>query len=243
MKLLSKFSKRISLGLQPYCTAVVAAGGNSTRMGGENKLLATIGGKPVIVHTLLALEQAKRVKEIVIATRADDIPKYAALCKQYGIKKVSKVVIGGSTRVESVFNGILQANNRAKLIAVHDAARPFATPELIDRVIERANLTLAAAPAIAVHDTIKIAQDGVVTSTPQRENLFAVQTPQVFDASVLCAALQYAMQKNLPVTDDCSAVEKLGKQVYLVDGDEQNFKITTKLDLVLAEKIMEDKME
>ncbi len=238
MSLFHKLTKKTALLMQPYCTAVVAAGGNSTRMGGENKLLAMLDGKPVIVHTLLALENAKRVKEIVIATRADDIPQYAALCKQYGIKKVKKVVVGGSTRVESVFNGILQANNRAKLIAVHDAARPFATPELIDRVIERANTTLAAAPAVAVHDTIKIAENGVVTSTPQRENLFAVQTPQVFDASVLCAALQYAMQKKLPVTDDCSAVEQLGKKVYLVEGDEKNFKITTKWDLALAEKLI-----
>ena len=118
------------------------------------------------------------------------------------------------------------------------------TPEVIDRAVKAAARCGAAAPAVAVKDTIKtVREDGSVENTPDRSTLRAVQTPQVFEASLLKAALQDAAEKNVSVTDDCSAVERLGKVVFLVEGDEENMKITTPVDLVLAEAILKDREE
>ena len=122
-----------------------------------------------------------------------------------------------------------------KLIAIHDAARPFASENLIRTVILKAAETGAAAPAVPVKDTVKVAHNGVVESTPDRATLFAVQTPQVFDADLIRAALQKAMDDGAEITDDCSAVERLGMKVSLTEGEERNFKLTTPADLALAE--------
>ncbi len=222
----------------PYCSALIAAAGSSHRMEGENKLLIPLGGKPVLVHTLQAMEAAQSIQEIVIAAREEDIVRFAELCKTYGIEKPVKVVIGGKTRAESVLRAALEANEEADLLAVHDGARPFASPELIDTVVEAARVNYAAAPAIPVKDTIKVATGGIVRETPDRETLFAVQTPQVFDAQLLRAALQSTVDSGKAITDDCSAVELLGKEIYLTEGSEENIKITTPLDLFLAEAIL-----
>ena len=137
----------------------------------------------------------------------------------------------------------LEARADAKLLAVQDGARPLVTPELFDAVVLRAAVYAAAAPAVPVHDTIKLARDRRVTETPDRSMLFAVQTPQVFDAGLLKAALQSALTEHAALTDDCSAVERLGKAVYLTDGDEENIKITTPLDLIVAETILRRREE
>ena len=129
-----------------------------------------------------------------------------------------------------------------ELLAVQDGARPLVTPALIDRTVEAAAKCGAAAPAVPVKDTIKtVAEDGAVTGTPDRSTLRAVQTPQVFEADLLKAALQSALENEVPVTDDCSAVERLGKVVYLIDGNEENLKITTPVDLVIAEAILAER--
>jgi 2-C-methyl-D-erythritol 4-phosphate cytidylyltransferase len=181
------------------------------------------------------------VDEIVIAAREEDILPFSDLCRTYGVTKPVKVVRGGASREESVLCAALEADERVVLLAVHDGARPLATPELIDAVIDRAARCNAAAPAIPLKDTIKAAADGQVTRTLDRSRLAAVQTPQVFEASILKAALQSALTAGEALTDDCSAVEKLGKIVYLVDGDEENIKITTPLDRVIAEAILEER--
>ena len=181
--------------------------------------------------------------EIVIAAREEDLLTYAELCKTYGIRKPVKVVVGGATREESVLCAALEARADAKLLAVQDGARPLVTPELFDAVVLRAAVCAAAAPAVPVHDTIKLARDRRVTETPDRSMLFAVQTPQVFDAGLLKAALQSALTEHAALTDDCSAVERLGKAVYLTDGDEENIKITTPLDLIVAETILRRREE
>ena len=137
----------------------------------------------------------------------------------------------------------LEARADAKLLAVQDGARPLVTPELFDAVVLRAAVCAVAAPAVPVHDTIKLARDRRVTETPDRSMLFAVQTPQVFDAGLLKAALQSALTEHAALTDDCSAVERLGKAVYLTDGDEENIKITTPLDLIVAETILRRREE
>ena len=222
----------------PYCSALIAAAGSSQRMAGENKLLLPLGGKSVLAHTLQAVDAAAGVNEIVIAAREEDLVKFAELCKLWGIQKPVKIIVGGKTREESVLRAAIEANENADLLAVQDGARPFVTPELIDSVIEAAREHFAAAPAIPVKDTVKVAVDGIVRETPDRSLLYAVQTPQVFDAQLLRAALQSAVDAGAVLTDDCSAVERLGKEICLTAGLEENIKITTPLDMILAEAIL-----
>ena len=127
-----------------------------------------------------------------------------------------------------------------ELAAIHDGARPLVTWQVIDRVIRAANTYGAAAPAIAVKDTIKVVEGRVVKATPDRSTLFAVQTPQVFDLDLLRGALKKAQLEKAQLTDDCSAVENMGMSVKIVEGDEQNLKVTTPMDLKIAEMLLEE---
>lgn len=234
--------RKIREANRPFCTALVAAAGSSSRMGGVDKLMEFLDNVPVLMRTLTALQQADSIDEIVIATRESALVDISALCKTYGITKCTKVVRGGESRCQSVLLAALEASPEAKLLAVQDGARPLVTPELIDRTVEAAAKCGAAAPAVPVKDTIKtVAEDGAVTGTPDRSTLRAVQTPQVFETDLLKAALQSALENEVSVTDDCSAVERLGKVVYLIDGDEENLKITTPMDLVVAEAILAER--
>ena len=239
MSLLQKMFGKRQKRTHPYCAALIAAAGSSTRYGGENKLLQTLDGIPVLVRTLLTIDRVEGIDEIVIAAREDELLPYAELCKTFGLRKPVKVIVGGATRTESVLRAALEANPDAGLLAVQDGARPLVTPELIDRTVRAAEDCFAAAPAIPVRDTIKVAKDGVVRETPDRATLFAVQTPQVFDAGLLKAALQSALSAGVQLTDDCSAVERIGKEVYLTEGSEENIKITTPIDIFIAETILE----
>ena len=224
---------------RPRCAALVAAAGSSSRMGGINKLLEPLDGIPVLARTLTVLQQAETVDEIIVATREEDLVEISHLCKTYGITKCSKVIRGGETRVHSVMLAAMEVSPETKLLAVQDGARPLVTTEVIDRTVLAAVRCGAAAPAVPVKDTVKVIdKNAAVTETPDRSTLRAVQTPQVFDAAILKAALQAAVDKELPITDDCSAVEHLGKTVYLVEGDEENIKITTPMDIILAEAIL-----
>ena len=234
------FFKNVRTSSRPQCAPLVAAAGSSSRMGGVNKLLEPLNGVPVLARTLMALQQAPQIDEIVVATREEDLMEISGLCRTYGITKCTKVVRGGESRAHSVLLAALEASPDVKLLAVQDGARPLVTPELTDRVIDAAKRCGAAAPAIPVKDTIKAVRDGgAVERTVDRSSLRAVQTPQVFDASLLKAALQDAVENRVPITDDCSAVERLGKVVFLVEGDEENLKITTPVDLILAEAILQ----
>lgn len=238
-----RFFKNFKAAQRPWCTALVAAAGNSTRMGGVNKLLQPLDGVPVLARTLQALQGAKRVDEIVIATRETDIVAISQLCRTYAITKVTKVVRGGTSRAQSVLLAALEADGRAELLAVHDGARPLATPSLIDAVIEQAARCAAAVPVIAVKDTVKVVRGDAVERTLDRRELAAAQTPQVFEVSLLKAALQAALEQGAEITDDCSAVERLGKIVYLAEGSEENIKLTTPTDFVLAEAILRAREE
>lgn len=232
--------RKIREANRSFCTALVAAAGSSSRMGGTDKLMEFLDNVPVLMRTLTALQRAAAIDEIVIAAREDALVDISTLCKTYGITKCSKVVRGGESRCHSVLLAALEASPEAKLLAVQDGARPLVTPELIDDVAEQAARCGAAAPAVAVKDTIKaVRDDGTVAETLDRAALRAVQTPQIFESALLKAALQAAVEGGIPITDDCSAVERLGKRVYLVEGDEENLKITTPVDLILAEAILQ----
>ena len=239
------FLKKARDKVYPKCSVIVAAAGSSSRMGGINKLMQPLDGVPVLVRTLTALQQAKRVDEIIVATREESLVEISQLCRTYGITKCSKVVRGGESRAHSVWLATLEASPDAELLAVQDGARPLVTPDLIDDVVLAAARCGAAAPAVPVKDTVKVIRDddGAVEQTLERGRLRAVQTPQVFQAELLKAALQQAIEREIPITDDCSAVEQMGKVVFLVDGDEQNIKITTPMDLLLAEAILQARKE
>lgn len=224
---------------RPFCTAIIPAAGTSQRMGGENKLFMNLAGAPVLMRTLCAIDRAELVDEMVIAAQEELLLEVADLCSRCGLHKPVRVIRGGRTRTESVLSAALEANPKAELLAVHDGARPLVRPEDFDEMIRLGCKTYAVAPALPVSDTIKVADmSGLVRSTPERKSLYAVQTPQVFQANLLRAALQSALTCGAELTDDCAAVERLGKEVYLAPGNPENIKITTPLDMTVAEGIL-----
>lgn len=220
------------------CSAVIVAAGSSTRMG-LDKLMAEIGGIPAVVRTLTAFQQAPCINEIVVVTRSELVAELAGLCKEFDLTKVTKVVRGGENRTQSARIGTLEVSRNAALIAIHDGARPFVTVQVIEDAVAQAAKSGAAAPAVPVKDTIKSAQNGIVEKTLDRSCLYAVQTPQVFDASLIRAVLQKALDDGVELTDDCAAVERLGMKVVLTPGDERNIKLTTPTDLLLGESLVE----
>jgi len=220
------------------CGAVIVAAGTASRMGGIDKVMATLGGEPMIVRTVRAFQETDAIREIVIVTREDLILPITELCRE--MDKVKAVVVGGGSRQESVWLGLNALSKGIELAAIQDGARPLVTPELIDRTVRAAHSYGAAAPAIPVKDTIKVEKSGLIESTPDRSTLRAVQTPQVFDFDLLRGALQKAAADKAEVTDDCSAVERLGMKIRLIQGDERNLKVTTPLDLKIAELLLEE---
>ena len=228
---------RKALPLQK-CGAVIVAAGSASRMGGIDKVMAQLKGEPMIVRTVRAFQQCDAVQEIVIVTREDLIRPISSLCAQ--MDKVKAVVAGGKSRQESVWLGLNALSKDVKLAAIHDGARPLISNAVIDRTVRAAHTYGAAAPAVPVKDTIKVVKSGLVMATPDRANLRAVQTPQVFDFDLLRGALKKAEDENASLTDDCSAVERMGMSVKIVEGEERNLKVTTPLDLKIAEMLLEE---
>ncbi len=220
------------------CGAVIVAAGTASRMGGIDKVMANLKGEPMILRTVRAFQNCDAISEIVIVTREDLILPISGLCKE--MTKVTAVVAGGKSRQESVHLGLNALSDKVKLAAIQDGARPLITWQVIDRTVRAANTYGAAAPAIPVKDTIKVVEGRVVKQTPDRATLFVVQTPQVFDFDLLRGALKKAEQDGAQVTDDCSAVERLGMVVKIVEGDERNIKVTTPMDLKIAEMLLEE---
>lgn len=227
-------------------TAVLVAAGSSTRMGFD-KLSFDLGGETVLERSVRAFDECPEVDELVIVTGAssENAQRAAARCK-----KPVRLVKGGSTRAESARSGVAAAHGR--LVAVHDAARPFVSQSVIADTIAAAARCGAAAPAVPVKDTIKQAKGGngktvpegcMVENTPDRSTLYAVQTPQCFDRAAYLAALDELDEASARlVTDDCSLFELTGRAVQLTQGDYANYKITTREDLPRPEQKEEHKM-
>ena len=222
----------------PFCSVIVPAAGQSRRMG-TNKMFTPLNGIPVLARTLMALEACESVNEIIVAARSEDIAAVAEFKRVYGIEKLAKIVAGGSERTDSVRKAMSECSEKAELIAVHDGARPLATPELIERCINEGRRTNAALAAVKMKDTVKRVRDGVVTETVDRSELYLAQTPQVFSAKLLRAAYKKAEDDGKIYTDDCAPVEALGKHVFICEGDYTNIKITTPEDVIVAESILE----
>ena len=212
---------------------LILAGGSSKRMNGINKLFATIGDIPVVVKSALAFENCPQVADIVIAARECDSERIERLCKKYGVTKLKKVVHGGGTRTASARQAFAECSG-SDIVLVHDAARPYVSVELIERVIAAANKHGAAIPALRVSDTIKYDRDGFSGGTPERDSLRAIQTPQAFRADLY----DEMMRSGKEATDDAGIAEMLRKPVRLVDGDPANIKITTPEDLPKGESAM-----
>ena len=220
------------------CSAVVVAAGSATRMEGIDKILEPLGELPVLVRTLQVFQSCDLVHEVIVVTREDLIVPVSQLCRDFMLDKVTKVMVGGAERVLSVRIGVQEARRDAALIAIHDGARPLLSREVLEEVLKKAAVTGAAAPAIPMVDTIKRAERGVVVETMDRSSLWAVQTPQVFEASLIRAALEKAVADGETLTDDCAAVERIGMKVSLTRGDRENIKLTTPFDLMVGEAII-----
>ena len=218
--------------------AVIAAAGSSSRMGGRDKLAELLDGIPVILRTLAAVEAVPEIREIVVVTREDRVEEYRRLLGQ--CFRLRAVVPGGSTRQESVRNGVRALSPDCTLAAIHDGARPLVTPEVFARCIEAARNCGAATAAVPVKDTIKLADEaGRVLDTPDRSRLWAVQTPQIFDRERYLRAAEEAERRGLSCTDDCQLFEAMGWEVQLVMGDYRNLKLTTPEDFLAAGAYLE----
>jgi 2-C-methyl-D-erythritol 4-phosphate cytidylyltransferase len=222
-------------------TAIIVAAGDSRRMGFD-KLFATIAGRPVIAHTIRGFERAGCVDEIIVVTREDRRTEMKTTVRDENFKKVRSIIPGGKHRQDSVRAGLGQVAPGSRYVAIHDAARPLSTAEQIELVFEQCRIHAAASLAEPISDTLKYADaEFFVTAPVDRHQLYAMQTPQVFERQLIEDAYRAVYAENASVTDEVSAVERLGRKVVLVPNKDLNFKITYPRDLALAEFVLKQR--
>ncbi len=204
-------------------TAIIVAAGDSRRMGFD-KLFATIAGRPVIAHTIHAFERAGCVGGIIVVAREDRLAEIKKIVCDEKLKKVRSIITGGKHRQDSVRAGLDHLEATARYVAIHDAARPLITAEQIERVFEQCRIHAAASLAEPISDTLKYADsEFFVTSPVDRHQLYAMQTPQVFERRLIEDAYRAVYAENASVTDEVSAVERLGRKVILVPNTRLKF--------------------
>ncbi|NLO97617.1 MAG: 2-C-methyl-D-erythritol 4-phosphate cytidylyltransferase [Peptococcaceae bacterium] len=220
--------------------AIVPAAGQGKRMGGQgNKLLLKLAGTPVLLYVLTTLEQCPYISDIIIAAAEQDIPEIAELASQNNVGKVKAIVRGGKERQESVFRALQAVNPRIDRIVIHDGARPLLTVQELNAFLEQAAIYEAAIMAVRPKDTIKVTDgESWVEKTLVRDDLCAVQTPQVFDRALLEKVHKLANECGYYATDDSSLVEWQGHRVKVLSGSYENIKVTTPEDMLLAELIL-----
>ncbi len=224
-------------------TAIIVAAGDSRRMGFD-KLFAAIAGKPVIAHTISAFERANSVNGIIVVAREDRHDEIKTMAGDENFKKVRSIIPGGKYRQDSVRAGLEHLDSATRWVAVHDAARPLVTLEQIERVFQQCENHAAAALAEPVNDTLKRADSNLlVSASVDRDRLYAMQTPQVFERQLIEQAYRAVHAENILVTDEVSAVERLGREVVLVLNNDFNFKVTYPRDLPVAEFILKQRMD
>lgn len=222
-------------------SVIIAAAGSSSRMNGTDKQFADLCGIPVIGHSLLAFEKAEEILDIVVVTREENIDKIKETALKLDIKKLTSVVCGGRTRQESVSNGINFISRETTYIAVHDGARPLVHINNIKTAVKDAHIFGASTLGVPVKDTIKSADDHIITDTIPREKLFIIQTPQIFRRSLYFEGLNFSKAHGLDFTDDCQMAEAVGGKIYITEGSYDNIKITTPDDLIFAKAVLEEK--
>jgi 2-C-methyl-D-erythritol 4-phosphate cytidylyltransferase len=223
-------------------TAIIVAAGRSRRMGFD-KLFAIIAGRPVIAHAINAFEQAGSVAEIIVVAGEDRHDEIRKMSRDERFKKVRSIITGGERRQDSVRAGLENLSSDARYVAVHDAARPLVRPEQIERVFEQCRVHGAAVLAEPISDTLKrVDVDLMVAGSVDRYQLYAMQTPQIFESALIEEAYRAVFANRVSVTDEVSAVERLGRKVFLVPTEDFNFKITYPRDLALAEFVLQQRM-
>ena len=223
---------------------LIPAAGMGRRMGSErNKLLLELLGKPLLAWSLLAAENSNSIKWIGIMGQSKDFSEFKSILQQLSVTKPVELIIGGATRQESVYNGLQALPDQATQVLIHDGARCLATPELFDRCSEALKTCQGLIAAVPVKDTIKVVnQQKIITDTPDRSNLWAAQTPQGFDVEILKRCHAQGKELGWQVTDDAALFEKCDLPVKIVRGEETNLKVTTPVDLAIAEFILRDRI-
>jgi 2-C-methyl-D-erythritol 4-phosphate cytidylyltransferase len=224
--------------------AILVAAGKGTRMGANvDKLFLEVAGRPVVAHTWQRFNDAKCVSEIILVVRKRMTPAFKELAVKFKFRKPFRIVVGGAERQDSVWNGLEALSATAEIVAIHDAARPCTSEELIAATIRRAAETGAAVAAQPVTDTIKESADGrLVQRTLNRSRLWSVQTPQTFRVEVIRRALTEARRRKLVFTDDTAACELIGQPVRLVSRVAPNPKVTVPGDLPLIESLLRNQV-
>ena len=225
---------------QQKAYAIIPAGGRGTRMGAAcPKQFLKLGGLPLLIHTLRAVARARTISGIIVVVPADHLAFTEDMLKEYPVARVEKVVAGGRLRQDSVAAGLALVPEECDVVAVHDGARPLVSPQLIDACVGRARQTGAAMAAVAVHDTIKeVDEEGVIRRTVDRTRLWRAQTPQVVRLSLLRQAFAQAAAQGFVGTDEASFLEMTGHDMAIVEGSEQNIKVTQPADVALAESLL-----
>jgi 2-C-methyl-D-erythritol 4-phosphate cytidylyltransferase len=223
--------------------AVIPAAGVGKRMGtGINKPFLHIGNKPILAQTLLRFEYSTNVSEVyVVVSKSEEIRCREDIVKKYNLKKVTKIVIGGVERHDSVRNGLNAIESKCDIVMIHDGIRPFITTQLIDECISKTLQYNASVVATPIKETVKaISPDGEIIETLDRNKLWLAQTPQTFKYDIIKRAYENASQNNICGTDDSSLVELLGVKVKIIVGSYENIKITTPEDLIIAEALLKN---
>ncbi|HYN24036.1 MAG TPA: 2-C-methyl-D-erythritol 4-phosphate cytidylyltransferase [Pyrinomonadaceae bacterium] len=222
--------------------AIIAAAGQGTRMGGNPaKQFLELAGTPIIIHTLRSFELCEAIQEIILVLPAQDTAGFLAIAEKHRLRKLSKIVPGGTTRAESVLKGLLAVRSAtAEIIAVHDGVRPFVTADEITQTVTAAEVNEAAILVAVVTDTIKEVINGIVARTLPRTALRRALTPQCFRFELLRRAYEQVDVLDPELTDESSLVERLGVKVTIVEGSSRNIKITGPEDLALGEVLLRE---
>ncbi|MBU5678162.1 2-C-methyl-D-erythritol 4-phosphate cytidylyltransferase [Alkaliphilus sp. MSJ-5] len=225
-------------------SAIIVAAGKGRRMGREyNKQYILLGNKPIVAHTIEVFEDSSLIDEIILVVGKGEVDLVKQIIiEKYNFKKVISIVEGGERRQDSVYNGLRAIDNNCNIVLIHDGARPFITNNIIEEGIEVANKTGACIAAVPVKDTIKVSNESMdVVNTPNRETLWAVQTPQAFKYQLVMNAYEKLQNSNIEATDDAMIIERLGYTVKIIKGSYENIKITTPEDLILGEGILKNR--
>lgn len=226
-----------------FVSCIVAAGGKGKRMGAEvNKIFLDLCGAPVLSHTLKVLNDCKYIDEIIIVTSESDVLGASDIVKEFEIDKVRAITVGGKERQDSVKNGIAEISKESDFVLIHDAARPLVTAHHLEEVIKAAFENGASALGVPEKNTLKsVDEEGFITHTIDRSNVFAIHTPQIFEKDLMIKMYDNAEKENISATDDCYLAEILGAKIKMVEDSYENIKITTKDDLIIAEQILSNR--
>ena len=220
-------------------SAVIVAAGTSKRMNdGVDKLAVQLSGKPLLAWTISRFESAEIIDEIIVVTKKDEIAKVKEMTKSEGFRKVTSVVKGGAYRQQSAQNGLNAVSTDSKVVLIHDGARPLIRTSDIKKIVESAKENGAALLAVPSKDTVKEVQNGIVTQTLPRESVWLAQTPQGFRKELLQEAFSSAEKEGYIGTDDASLVERIGKDVAIVEGHSSNIKVTVTPDIGVVQSLL-----